>query len=149
MSRIQLDIDSDLGNVVLVALAVNRICLHVGMDSTKAAMVELGVTEALTNAIQHACQGRTGSVVSLLLSTFPDRLEIEVIDRGIGIPADQVRKLLHGSPELNLDIGDLESLSESGRGLQIIHDVMDQVVYIQNEDRNSLRLTKQIHRSTS
>ena len=54
MSRLRLTINSDLNDVYLVGLTVNRICEHLRMDSVQAYEVELCAVEAVTNAIRHA-----------------------------------------------------------------------------------------------
>jgi anti-sigma regulatory factor (Ser/Thr protein kinase) len=39
-------------------------------------------------------------------------------------------------------VHDIDRLAESGRGLQIIHDLMDNVSYISEDSFNRLHLTK-------
>ena len=68
MSHIRLEIDSDLSSVCLMAMAVNKICAFYGMNELEAYKVELCVSEAATNAIVHAYEGRPGYPVSLLVS---------------------------------------------------------------------------------
>ena len=125
MSSIQLEIDSDLENVALVALSANKICLHAGLSETHASMVELAIAEAA-------------------ISIFPNRLEFEVVDQGIGMPPHELNRLFEGAPEFEFDLDNLDAIPEHGRGLQIIHDVMNPIEYIQDSTGNHLRLTRKM-----
>jgi serine/threonine-protein kinase RsbW len=141
VSRVCLIIDSNLGDVSLAAVAVNRICVHLGLDEIQAREVELCIAEAATNTIRHAYHGLAGETVSIAVSTETDRLHIEVCDTGSPIPAEQVERLIRGADIVEIDRA---SLLESGRGLQIIHDLMDEVAYTREGNLNRLQLTKHI-----
>ncbi len=144
MSRLNLVIDSDLDEVTLVALAVNRICLHVGLDEAQASQVELCIVEAVTNVIRHAYHGKRGEKISIEISTSTKQIHIEVSDNGTSIAAHLVEKLIRGTNVVEAEALDRASLSESGRGLQIIHDLMDEVAYISENGLNCLQLAKYI-----
>jgi serine/threonine-protein kinase RsbW len=144
MSRLNLVIDSDLDEVTLVALAVNRICLHVGLDEAQASQVELCIVEAVTNVIRHGYHGRRGEKISIAISTGTKQIHIEVSDSGTCIPAHLVEKLIRGTSVVEAEALDRASLAESGRGLQIIHDLMDEVAYTSENGLNCLQLTKYI-----
>jgi serine/threonine-protein kinase RsbW len=141
VSRVCLTIDSTLGDVPLAAVAINRICVHIGLGEFQAREVELCIAEAATNAIRHAYHGQAGETVSITVSTEIDRLHIDVCDTGTPIPAGQVERLLRGAEIVEIDRA---SLLEGGRGLQIIHDLMDEVAYTREGNLNRLQLTKRI-----
>jgi serine/threonine-protein kinase RsbW len=142
VSRLCLTIDSILGDASFAAVAINRICTHAGMDEALASEVELCIAEALTNVIRHAYQGNSGHTISIQVETGVDRLHIEISDDGIPMPAETVDRLLHGAKLVEDDGIDRVSLPEGGRGLQIIHDLMDEVTYIRDANLNLLQLTK-------
>jgi serine/threonine-protein kinase RsbW len=142
MSRLNLVIDSDLDEVTLVALAVNRICLHVGLDEAQASQVELCIVEAVTNVICHGYHGKRGEKISIVISTSTKQIHVEVSDNGTSIPAHLVEKLIRGTNVVEGEALDRASLAESGRGLQIIHDLMDEVAYTSENGLNCLQLTK-------
>jgi serine/threonine-protein kinase RsbW len=144
LSGIQLEIDSDLGNVALIALSVNRICLHAGLDEVHAGMVELAIAEAVTNSIEHGYRGEPGNPISVAISAYPDRIEFDIVDQGTGLPPDAVHRLRDGVPEIEFDLDNLDAIPENGRGLQIIHDVMDGIEYVQDSTGNHLRLTRRM-----
>jgi anti-sigma regulatory factor (Ser/Thr protein kinase) len=55
-----------------------------------------------------------------------------------------VEKLIRGTSVVEVEALDRASLAESGRGLQIIHDLMDEVAYASENGLNCLQLTKYI-----
>jgi serine/threonine-protein kinase RsbW len=144
MSQLELVIDSNLSDVALVAVAVKNICLYLGLDKSGANEVELCVVEAVTNAIKHAYHGNSGHPVSVLVSVSAEELQLEVTDCGTSMAASQVERLVEGTDVVEMDRIDQSSLAESGRGLQIIHDLMDKAAYIKKGNLNCLRLTKYI-----
>jgi serine/threonine-protein kinase RsbW len=144
MSALRLTIDSNLSDVSLVAVAINQICVHIGMDERQASEVELCIAEAATNAIRHAYHGQRGQTVSIAVSTDVDRLQIEVCDWGTPMPPEQIDRLIHGAEIVEVDGTDRALLEEGGRGLQIIHNLMDEVSYIRDQSLNRMQLTKYI-----
>jgi serine/threonine-protein kinase RsbW len=144
MSAIRLAIDSNLSDVSLVAVAINQICVHIGMDEIQASQVELCIAEAATNAIRHAYHSKRGQTVSITISTDVDRMQIEVCDWGTPMPAEQINRLIHGGEIVEADGADRTLLKEGGRGLQIIHNLMDEVSYFREESLNRMQLTKYI-----
>jgi serine/threonine-protein kinase RsbW len=137
-------IDSNLGNVSLVAVAVNRICVQLGLDDLSAGQVELCIAEAATNAIRHAYHGELGHTVVIALAAGADQLNIEVSDSGTPMPVEQEQRLLHGIQANEIQTTDRSSLPEGGRGLQIIHDLMDEVSYVRLGNLNRLIMRKQL-----
>jgi serine/threonine-protein kinase RsbW len=142
--RLTLTINSDLGDVSLIAVAVNSVCLFLGLDGVNASQVELCTVEAVTNAIQHAYHGQSGHTVSVVVSDEKDQLQLEVVDSGTPISAGQVERFLQGTDLFQTQDTDRASLAERGRGLQIIHDLMDAVGYTSAGRVNRLQLTKRI-----
>lgn len=144
MSGLRLFIESNLSDVSLAAVAVNKICVHLGLDEIQAHQVELCVAEAVTNAIRHAYHGETGQTISIAVSTGTDQLHIEVSDSGSPMSAECVEQLTRNPKVIEFEGIDRASLPEGGRGLQIIHDLMDEVAYIRDDNLNRLQLTKRI-----
>jgi serine/threonine-protein kinase RsbW len=144
MSILRLTIDSNLSDVPLIAVAINQICVHMGMDEIQAGQVELCIAEAATNAIRHAYHGKRGQTVSIAVSTEINRLQIEVCDSGTPMPTEEIDRLIHGTEVVEVDGVDRALLKEGGRGLQIIHNLMDEVSYIREESLNRMLLTKYI-----
>ena len=142
MSRLRLTINSDLKDVVFVGLAVNKICEHLRMSAVEAYRVELCAVEAVTNSIRHAYRNQPGNEVSVTLVIRDNRLEVEVMDNGLAMLAAQVGRLSEGSEVFGFDPANRSSLPEGGMGLQIMHEVMDEISYRSDGEGNLLRLTR-------
>ena len=144
MNRLTLSIDSDLSNVSLVAAAISSVCIYLGLDKVAASQVELCTVEGVTNAIQHAYHGQPGQLVSVIVTIEIDQLHLEIVDGGTPMPAEYIKRLLHGSDVFQIRDIERASLAESGRGLQIMHDLMDAVAYTSEGGFNRLQLTRHI-----
>jgi anti-sigma regulatory factor (Ser/Thr protein kinase) len=129
VNRLELGFDSDLGNVSLAAAAVSSACLCFGLDRATANQVELCTVEGVTNAIQHAYHGQPGKLVSVIVTSETDRVRLEIVDSGTPMPAECIKRLLNGSDVFQICDTERASLAETGRGLQIMHDLMDAVAY--------------------
>ena len=140
MAHIRLTLDSDLSDVALLAVAINGIAAHVGFNAIRASEIELCVVEAVTNAIQHAYHGQGGHVVDISVDTAADRLSLTICDDGAPMAPDKVDRLMHGEETVDAGPENIASLAEHGRGLQIIHDLMDEVAYTRDKGRNCLLL---------
>ena len=142
MSRFHITIASDLTELFVVSIVVRGICDHLGVDAAEASGVELCAVEAVANTIKHAYRGESGHEVWLDVSFTRERLDLDVRDRGVSMPEEQVRKLSVGSHVFEFDPADLDAVPEGGMGLTIIHQVMDEASYWTDSGTNCLRLTK-------
>jgi serine/threonine-protein kinase RsbW len=114
------------------------------MDEIQASQVELCVAEAATNSIRHSYHGQRGQTITIAVSVDVDRLQIEVCDWGTPMPPEQIDRLINGAEIVEVDGTNRALLEEGGRGLQIIHNLMDEVSYIRDESLNRMQLTKYI-----
>lgn len=112
------------------------------MDSVQAGEVEVCAVEAVTNAIRHAYRGESGHEVSVTLMIRAGKLEVDVSDTGTPMPEHQQSRLVEGSRILEFDPDETELLPEGGMGLQIMHELMDEVSYRREGDVNSLQLIR-------
>jgi serine/threonine-protein kinase RsbW len=140
VAHIRLTLNTDLGDVALLAVAINGIAAHVGFNDIRASEIELCVVEAVTNAIQHAYHGESGHVVNIAVDTDVDRLRLTICDDGTPMDPDKVHRLIYGQKTVDPGRENISSLAEHGRGLQIIHDLMDDVTYTREQGRNCLSL---------
>lgn len=140
--KIQFVIDSDLANVSLVGMAVNKICSQIPLSDIESCSVELCVVEAVNNSIIHAYGRRGGQSVAVSLVLYSDRLVIEICDEGSPMEQD----VLHREDPLYVDPDDIGTIPEGGRGIAIIREIMDSVDYRTEAGRNYLRLMKKTDR---
>jgi serine/threonine-protein kinase RsbW len=139
--EISLLIDSVLENVSLVGLCVNRICADLGFTPADCYNVELCVVEAVSNSVLHAYGGEAGHPVIARMTADESRLEIAILDQGTEVPMAQ-----RAPAALDFDPDDLASIPEGGRGLFLIHALMDQVEFGKEGDTNVLRMKKAVPR---
>ncbi|MFM8331375.1 MAG: ATP-binding protein [Candidatus Methylumidiphilus sp.] len=103
---------------------------YAGDSDCLAYTVNLVLTEALSNAIQHAhCEGQV-SRVCIKIET--DTLVIQVYDQGAGFDLD------------GLPCADPGTLCERGRGIFLIRQLMDSVAYRKTGEGNVLEMRKNL-----
>jgi serine/threonine-protein kinase RsbW len=125
---IKLTIESRLENVFLVGLAVKGICGHIRLSSEETYNMELCVVEAINNAIEHAYSSRPGHDVELTVRLDPNQIRFQVCDKGKSLTALRLQ-----TPEID---------ATHGRGLYIIHTLMDEVTYHTSQGTNTLTMIK-------
>ncbi len=102
--------------------------------------MELAVVEAVNNVIIHGYKRNPENIVEVICHIIPQQsITFEVYDKGKPMPKD----LLSGIVQNADDIG---QLSESGRGLFLINEVMDHLEYKKEKGRNIFILTKYLNR---
>lgn len=135
---IELSVTSEIENVSLLGLCVNKLAESCGMDEMERFHVELCIVEAATNVILHAYEGAPGRRVTLLVTLDAGALRFRLQDDGKPIPED--RRTAPPDPEETEEA----LLREGGRGLFLIHQLMDRVDYTTGPSGNELLLEKRI-----
>jgi serine/threonine-protein kinase RsbW len=130
-------IESRLQNVSFVGLSINRICRDLGFDEAEAHNVELSAVESLTNVIRHAYGLAPDRPVIARLTAHDDRIELRVMHQGAPVPEHK-----RGVPAPPEEPDDPMKLAEGGRGLFLIHTLMDRVEYETEGDAHVVLLTK-------
>jgi anti-sigma regulatory factor (Ser/Thr protein kinase) len=97
------------------------------IDSKTTNDVVLAVDEACTNAIRHAYGGRSDRTVELTLHAETHYLEFQVSDQGLPCPPECVTRRKLEAPEM-------DELEAGGLGIQLIHEVFDEVEFCPGED---------------
>lgn len=104
--------------VALVTLAVHPDCIS---------DIEIALTEACTNVLDHA---RTGDQYEVVARVHDDRCVIDVIDNGSGFDAALLGR------------SDADPTSEAGRGIQLIRALVDNVEFTPVGGRGSVHFEK-------
>ncbi|HFE64627.1 hypothetical protein B1H10_08380 [candidate division KSB1 bacterium 4484_188] len=133
--RLKLPIDT--ANLDIIREFVAGIAQNIGFDDEDIHRIELAVDEASTNVIRHAYEGQTQNDKFILIEvkTFPDRLEISVIDHGKGFEPDKIKE-----PEMDAYF---KQMKRGGLGLYLIKTLMDKVDYfIKPGVRNRVKMVK-------
>ena len=94
--------------------------------------LNLVLTEAMANAIQHANEDNPAKEVHIEISIVSQRLIIRVFDFGTGFDFHQY---IEPSPPLD----------EHGRGIYLIHTIMDEISYNPTEKGHVLEMVKNLN----
>jgi serine/threonine-protein kinase RsbW len=127
-----LTVDSSLENIPLISKYVKEIAKDF-FSVTQLAEIEQAVSEAINNCIKHAYGYSDQHQITVQCTLLNNRLLIEIIDQGK--PFD-VRHLEEINTDFDYDPLDIINLPESGLGLKIIKNYMDEVSY-QRKDGNN------------
>ncbi len=138
--RLTLSIENDIRNVSLVGVSVGAICKTLsGMKKSVAWQLELAVVEAVNNAVMHAHvdYGSEKNRIEVVVEIDKNAVTFAVYDWG------SPRGFLSQPPDLHeFDPSDPMTVPECGRGLFIIHGIMDAVRLTRRDNRNILTMTK-------
>jgi anti-sigma regulatory factor (Ser/Thr protein kinase) len=104
-----------------------------------AAAVQLAVAEACTNLVKHGARGREDLLLTARLDVGGGAVRVTLIDRGtpFDVRSFERPERWHEEPA---------NLSSCGRGLALIHDLMDRVEYEVRDGENVMTLTKYLSR---
>jgi len=142
LSWLRFSFESKLDEIFLVSLVVKQVCGSMGLDEVETYKIELCAVEGVTNAIRHAYHLQPAKEVTVLMRFDEERIELEIQDSGDPMPPQYVERLQNGCQVLDFNPADLKSLPESGMGLQLIHEIMDETAYVSEGGVNRLRLCK-------
>ena len=94
--------------------------------------LNLALTEASTNAMEHANSSDPEKFVRVCIRTTDDYIKAEVYDQGQGFDIN------------SLPMTGIDALSDRGRGLLLIRAYMDSVSYQRTSTGNVLRMIKHL-----
>ena len=128
----ELTLPAKLGNLRELVELVSKCAADLGLNSEKITDIGVATEEVLVNICNYAYQGETGEVKVSCKVDDENRLIIEIEDRGIPFDINML-----DDPNLAIDINEREV---GGLGVYIIKELMDEVQYRREDDRNILRL---------
>lgn len=144
--RLCIRIANYLDQVWPVRASIRAILDDINVASIDCVHVQLAVCEALNNCIEHSYHDCRQGDIDIVIAGDEDQVQIEISDDGTPIQVEEIEKLLaRPVPEPG---GEFELLPH-GRGLQIMRDTMDSVVFSRENDRNVVRLRKALLRYTA
>ncbi|MBN1907888.1 MAG: ATP-binding protein [Deltaproteobacteria bacterium] len=140
MKKIRLIIESDLENVALAGMAINKICSLTPLNETQSFQVELCSVEAINNSIIHAYNSKSDNNVEIILTLKERLIEIEICDHGKPMNINILEEAVIKYPDNSMD--NISDISESGRGLGFIKEFMNHVTYSSDDKGNHLVMIK-------
>lgn len=135
---IKLIIESKIAHISLLSKAVQAICSEVVNDEILLYNIQLCLVEAATNAIKHAYHLKPGNFVEVAVTLDEHQVTIQIMDTG-----DQA-SLPAPDKDIEQNQDDFITLAESGRGLFLIHQIMDEVTLGQYEGKNVFTMRKRL-----
>ncbi|MDA8175128.1 MAG: ATP-binding protein [Nitrospiraceae bacterium] len=135
MRAIRFSIESRLENLAILGVAIRAVCSQAGMDETDSYQSELAVIESATNAIKYAYGNKPGYQVDVILTVDQGKIEFRVEDSGAPMKSN-------GKSWTDFDPMKTGSLPESGMGLYIVRQTMDEVSYGSVDGRNVMTMAR-------
>ncbi|WP_208586061.1 anti-sigma B factor RsbW [Gracilibacillus suaedae] len=126
--------------VGVVRLSTSGIANRMGFSYEEIEDLKVAISEALSNATEHAYKTGDDGEVTIGFGVYQDRLEVMVADRGGSFDLQKIKKDI-GPYENNQSI---EDLREGGFGLFLIEALMDKVE-IKNDYGVIVLMTKYLH----
>ncbi|MCM3729826.1 serine/threonine-protein kinase RsbW [Neobacillus bataviensis] len=123
MDYIEMKIPAKPDYVGVIRLTLSGITSRMGYTYEEIEDIKIAVSEACTNAVQHAYGDEEGGEVTLGFGIYEDKLEIMVADSGVSFNFIKTRNELGPYTESST----VEQLSEGGLGLFLIETLMDEV----------------------
>lgn len=128
---------SDYKNVSSACFIIKTFCEDFRVSEKQIREIELSLAEALNNIIKHAYQGIQNKIIDINIEYVNKKIVIILSDYGIA------RKNLN-KPKLEFDPEKIDSLPEGGMGLFIIEQLMDENIYVRENDKNIFTLIKKV-----
>ncbi|MGX6445566.1 anti-sigma B factor RsbW [Neobacillus sp. K501] len=123
MDYVEMKIPAKAEYVGVIRLTISGIASRIGFTYEEIEDIKIAVSEACTNAVQHAYpNGEKGEVI-VGFGIYEDKLETMVADSGQSFDFFQMKDALGPYTESST----VEELTEGGLGLYLIRTLMDEV----------------------
>jgi serine/threonine-protein kinase RsbW len=138
---IEMNIPAKPEYVSIVRLTLSGISSKMGYSYDDIEDLKIAVSEACTNAVQHAYKTLSSGDVSIRFGVHEDRLEVIVSDQGSSFDLSQKKQNIGPyTPSQSVD-----QLSEGGLGLYLMETLMDEVK-VQIDSGVTVAMTKFLNR---
>ncbi|KAF0152444.1 MAG: anti-sigma regulatory factor serine/threonine protein kinase [Ignavibacteria bacterium] len=135
MAKKNFSLISDYDQVAGINISIRHFLEDENVEQHICNGVEICLTEALNNVIKHSYKGEQSCKIDVNVAVDSKLMEIQIVDEG------ESRKNLE-IKELDFDPNDIDSLPESGMGLYIIKQLMDELDYYKLNGKNCFVLRK-------
>ncbi len=138
MKEFEIKISSDYDKVSIVNGEVRSILEDEGVEPHILNAFEISIMESINNVIKHAYKGENNKSILIKLRTDKKMIELEIIDEGTPRTKFEI-------PDLDFDPKDINNLPESGMGLYIMKQLMDELTYESHDGKNHFILRKWLY----
>ncbi|MFB4168136.1 anti-sigma B factor RsbW [Virgibacillus sp. JSM 102003] len=139
---IEMKVPAKAEYVGVVRLSMSGIASRMGFNYEDIEDLKVAVSEAITNAVDHAYTDDDSGEVTVGYGVYENRLEVMVADHGGSFNLNQIKGGI--GPYKNSE--PVENLREGGFGLFLIDALMDNVK-INNNDGVIVLMTKYLHKA--
>ncbi len=126
---LRLELPRDEVSVPVVRRLLSRSLDTLGVEPDVTGDLQLALTEACTNVLEHAADGDEYEIV---IRVDDAACVLEVLDRGEGFDGNALGR------------ADASSGAEGGRGIQLMRGLMDDVEFLRQDDTNVVRMSKHL-----
>ena len=140
MQKITLTIPAKADHIILLSNSINSLLTLSQLTTKEQQQIHLSLIEAINNIIRYAFPIPSVDAQIRLDILFDEtQLSFRFNDNG-----NAPKNTLWQQPKQNNlnAIEDIDALPESGWGLSIIHQTMDEISYVRKNNQNYLHLTK-------
>lgn len=123
MDYVEMKIPAKPEYVGVIRLTISGIASRIGYTYEEIEDIKIAVSEACTNAVQHAYPNDEGGEVIVGFGIYEDKLEVMVADSGKSFNFLQTKNELGPYTETST----VDQLTEGGLGLYLIETLMDEV----------------------
>ena len=127
-----IEVRNDLADLERVTGILDELWEHNAVEAEIRAELNIAVEEILTNVIRHGGTGENAAQARI--EVLPDRIEIEVRDRGVAF-----NPLEHPPPDTGLS---LDERRPGGLGILLVRRMMDHTAYERRDGMNCFTMVK-------
>ncbi len=135
MPEKKISIDSKFELINPLNKEIMLFCLENNIPDSEYGNIEICLTEALNNVIEHSYKEKEGEVIEVIVLIENNMLELQINDYGIS-------RTNLDTPKLEFDPDDIQNLPEGGMGLFIISKLMDEIEYKISGNKNIFLMRK-------
>jgi serine/threonine-protein kinase RsbW len=132
-SHVSFEIPAAIDQIDRVSQTIEQCMKNEGMGDDEILDVQLAVEEAVTNSILHGYEGAPGTI-AIRIDASPQHVAVEITD-----DAPAFDPLSMPDPDIGAD---LEDRKIGGLGIFLIRQVMDEVTYRYEDNKNILLMVK-------
>ncbi len=132
----ELHITNELSQLAVLSDFVTLTSKEIGLDERMCMRLNLALEEAVTNVILYAYSDEKNKDITIRMETNDNRLKITLIDSGIAF--DPTAK---ATPDTTLPLNERPI---GGLGIHLIKQLMTEVTYSREENKNILTMIKEL-----
>lgn len=140
ISPLTLTLPARLNSLPLLGEQLRHYLAPLALPENWIFMLDLALCEAATNIILHGYEQNLGKSYGVTFSLQNDEMRVSLKDGGEPIPAEQLAAARAPVAASSASA----TLAESGRGLRLLYDCVDEVHYQQARQENVLTLVKRL-----